>query len=67
MYKVEQMKSGRWALVASDGRTVHVFHSSFAAQTSADAMNRANYEPSQSPYAFAEGGCGRWDRVEVGK
>lgn len=64
-YKVIQTLQGRWALVASDGRTVHVYHSEHAAITSADAMNRANYEPTASPYAFAESGCGRWDRQPI--
>lgn len=59
LYKVEPTKQGRYALVASDGRTVHLFHSEFAAQTSADAMNRAQYEPVLDPYAPA---CGRWDK-----
>lgn len=57
-YFVETTKQGRYALVASDGRTVHLFHSEFAAQTAADALNRANYEPVIDPYAPV---CGRWD------
>jgi len=64
-YKVEATNHGRWALVAPDGRTVHVYHAEGPAQTAADVMNRANYEPGQSAYAFAEGGCGRWHRQPI--
>lgn len=59
MYRVETTNQGRYALVASDGRTVHLFHCEGAAQTACDAMNRANYEPVIDPYAPA---CGRWDQ-----
>ena len=58
-YKVELTKTNRYALVSNDGRTVHVFDSEFAAQTSADALNRANYEPVIDPYYPA----GRWATV----
>lgn len=57
-YNVEATKQGRWALVSGDGRTVHLFHCEAAAVCAADAMNRANYEPTTDPYAPA---CGRWD------
>lgn len=58
-YTVQITNQGRYALVSPDGRTVHIFASEFAAQTSCDAMNRANYEPVIDPYAPA---CGRWDK-----
>jgi len=62
MYKVAYTNQGRWALVAPDGRTVHLFHAEAAAMTAADAMNRAN-EPVR--HVFSDAGCGRWDRREV--
>lgn len=61
-YKVEPTRQSRWALVAPDGRTVHLFHSEHAAITACDAMNRAN-EPVRQ--IFSDSGCGRWDRREV--
>jgi hypothetical protein len=74
-YKVETTQQGRYALVASDGRTVCLFHSEFAAQTACDALNRSNYEPTQDPYALAHlphpNACevparrGRWDQRRV--
>lgn len=63
-YKVETTNQGRFAVVGSDGRTEHVFHCEGAAITACDALNRASYEPVVSPYLFAEGGCGRWDRIQ---
>ena len=57
-YNVEITNTGRFAVVSGDWHTVHIFQSEFAAQTAADALNRANYEPVIDPYAPV---CGRWD------
>lgn len=55
-YKVHTTNSGRFALVSSDGRTIHVFHSECAAICAADAMNTGLQPiPANDPFK-----SGRW-------
>ncbi len=49
-YSTQTTKTGKTALVSSDGRTVHIYESELAAQTACDAMNRSLYEPVIDPY-----------------
>lgn len=57
-YKVSLTLTGRYALVASDGKTVHIYHSEDAAITARDCMNRSAYEPTTDAYAIP---TPRWD------
>ena len=63
MFKAHQILSGNWAVVRPDGTTFVIVPDEFTARQCAVEMNnRWNYTPPVSPYAFAESGCGRWDR-----